>query len=73
MEDRFDGAEELPRWSPGLRFSAPNRDGEAGSRLCQYNRGEFEAKGEESKGEEFSVSIGFLVKVSPFWRRHGRQ
>ena len=70
MEDRFAGAGELSRWSPGLRFSAAKRVGEAGSRLCQYRRGEFETIGEESKGEEFSVSIGFLGEVSPFQGRH---
>ena len=73
MEDRFDGAGEPSRWPPGLRFSAPKRDGEAGSRLCQYSRGEFEAIGEESKGEEFSVSIGFLDRVRSLYYEYTQQ
>ena len=59
IEDRFEGEGESSRGSPAFRFSGLKRVGEAGSRFCQYKRGEFEASGEESKGEEFSVSIGF--------------
>ena len=36
----------------GFRFSALDLVGDAGSRLCQYRRGEFEAIGDESKGDE---------------------
>ena len=43
----------------GLLFSALNLDGDAGSLLCQYSRGEFELKGEVSNGDESPLNMLF--------------
>lgn len=61
IEDRLVGDGDVLRSAKGLLFSALNLDGDAGSLLCQYSRGEFELKGEESNGEESPVNMLFLV------------
>lgn len=48
----------------GLLFSALNLDGDAGSLLCQYSRGEFELKGEVSNGDESPVNMLFYSYIS---------
>ena len=57
MEDLFDGDGDDSRCSNGLRFSALKRFGDAESRFCQHRRGEFDANGEDSKGEESLLNI----------------
>lgn len=52
IDDRLAGDGELSRCSNGFLFSELKRLGEAGSRLCQYRRGEVETNGDESNGEE---------------------
>ena len=52
------------RSAKGLLFSALNLEGDAGSLLCQYNRGEFELKGEESNGEESLANMLFYCCIS---------
>ena len=42
------------------------RFGEPGSRLCQYKRGELEATGDESNGDEFSPYAAFIDGKSIF-------
>ncbi len=64
IEDRLAGDGELSRWSIGALFSELNRVGDPGSRLCQYCRGEFDANGEESNGDESPLKAGFLIAVS---------
>ena len=51
------------RSAKGLLFSALNLDGEAGSLLCQYSRGEFELK-EASNGEDSPVNMLFYCHIS---------
>ena len=59
IDDRFLGDGDLS-WSPrGFLFSAFDLFGEPGSRFCQYRRGEFVAKGDDSRGEEFPANSGF--------------
>lgn len=58
IDDRFAGDGEVSRSPIGFLFSL-NRVGDAGSRFCQYWRGEFEANGDESKGEESPANTLF--------------
>lgn len=60
-EDRFAGEGEASRPSNELLFSAPNREGETESRVCQYWRGELAIKGGESKGEDSPLNSGFCA------------
>lgn len=62
IDDLFVGDGELSRRLFGLRFSLPNRLGDAGSRLCQYRRGELEAKGDESKGDDSPTIVAFYLE-----------
>ncbi len=52
IDDLFAGDGELSRSLKGFRFSALDLVVDAGSRFCQYRRGELEATGDESKGDE---------------------
>jgi len=63
MDDRLAGDGEVSRSAIGLRFSAFDLVGDAGSRFCQYSRGEFDAKGEEPKGEESPLDAGFYYTL----------
>ncbi len=65
IEERLAGDGEPSRWPTGALFSEFNRVGDPVSRLCQYSRGEFDAKGDGSKGDESPLKADILVAVSP--------
>lgn len=64
IEDRLARDGELSRWSTVALFSEFNRAGDPVSRLCQYSRGEFDAKGDGSKGDESPPKADILIAVS---------
>ena len=64
IDDRFAGDGEPSRSLRGFRFSALDLVGDAGSRFCQYRRGELEATGDESKGDESPLKKFFFTEFS---------
>ena len=61
IDDLLAGDGEPSRSIRGFRFSALDLVGDdAGSRFCQYRRGEFEATGDGSKGDESPPNRFFL-------------
>jgi len=59
IDDRFAGDGEVSRSPKGFLFSELNLVGDAGSLFCQYRRGELEATGEESNGDESPANMLF--------------
>lgn len=59
IDDLFTIEGELSRCSAGLLFSRFNRLGDAGSRLCQYRRGELDTNGDVSNGDGSVAKIAF--------------
>lgn len=64
IDDRLAGDGEPSRSPRGFRFSALALFGDAVSRVCQYRRGELEATGDGSKGDESPLKKFFLIGVS---------
>lgn len=64
IDDLLAGDGEASRSVRGFRFSALDLVGDAGSRFCQYRRGELEAIGDGSKGEESPLKRFLFIVVS---------